>query len=136
MEFVADARYLAIAEAYALDAIDFAKDHFKVDLDRTEGSIRSLEEILDVFHVQLSKSRPSSDQIVGFSKMWGSYFGEVLRKNHGATWGLVTSDGNSFPGMQATNGVLFWPWGRVENRLVDGPENNVWHYYQHLIGKS
>ena len=32
--------------------------------------------------------------------------------------------------MKAAKGVEFWPWGRVYQRLVEGPENNVWHYYQ------
>ena len=43
--------------------------------------------------------------------------------------------GQEFPGLKADKGdTLFWPWGKVHNRLVNGPEdNNVWHYYQVLL---
>ena len=75
----------------------------------------------------LAKAKPADELIREFSRMWGSYLGEVYRKNHGATWGRVTHGDQSFPGMKATFGSLFWPWGRVENRLRNGPEDNVWH---------
>ena len=76
----------------------------------------------------LGKSQPQ------FAKMFGSYVGEVYRKNHGATWGMVEMSGQSFPGLKAElDGTLFWPWGRARNRLTDGAENNVWHYYSELI---
>ena len=135
MEFSEDARYLAIAEAYALDAVDFARDNMKIVLDGSDQSIQSLEGILEVFHRELTKAKPSDEQVFGFAKMWGSYLGEVYRKNHGATWGLVTQGDQSIPGLQALSGKLFWPWGRVENRLRKGAEDNVWHYYLHLTGQ-
>ena len=25
---------------------------------------------------------------------------------------------------------LFWPWGKAQNRLVNGEEDNLWAYYQ------
>ena len=135
MDFVEDTRYQQIAEAYALDAVDFARDNLQLQLDWTDASIETLESILDRFHREVVKARPTDEQIVGFSKMWGSYLGEVFRKNHGATWGLLTHEGVPFPGLQTTAGNLFWPWARVENRLREGPEDNVWHYYLHLTGK-
>jgi hypothetical protein len=135
MEFSKDARYQAIAEAYALDAVNFAHANMKLRLDWTDHSIQLLESILDVFNRDLTKTKPTDEQVLRFSKMWGSYLGEVYRKNHGAIWGLVTQGGHSFPGLQATSGTLFWPWGRVENRLRNGPEDNVWRYYQHLTSQ-
>jgi hypothetical protein len=135
MEFSEDAQCQAIAEAYALDAVDFARDNMKLTLDWTDQSIRALESILDVFSRNLTKANPPDEQVIGISKMWGSYLGEVYRKNHGATWGLVTHGDQSFPGLRATSGTLFWPWGRVENRLRNGPEDNVWHYYLGLTGQ-
>lgn len=135
MEFSEDAQYQAVAEAYALDAVDFARDTMNSTLDLSDQSIRLLEEILDVFHRNIGEARPSDEQIVNFSKMWGSYLGEVFRKNHGAIWGMVTYEGQSFVGLRSTSGSLFWPWGRVENRLRNGPEDNVWHYYQRLTGR-
>jgi hypothetical protein len=135
MQFSEDARCQEIAEACALNAVDFARDNMKLTLDWTEQSIQRLESILDVFSRRLSQAKPTDEDVRGFSRMWGSYLGEVFRKNHGAAWGLLTQGDQSFPGMRATSGALFWPWGRVENRIRNGPEDNVWHYYQHLTGQ-
>ena len=135
MEFSEDARYQAMAEAYALDAIDYARDNMKLTLDWSGRSIEVLESILDVFHRELAKAKPTDEQVAEFSRMWGSYLGEVYRKNHGATWGRIAHGDQSFPGLKAASGSLFWPWGRAENRLRNGPEDNVWHYYLSLTGQ-
>jgi hypothetical protein len=135
MQFSEDPQYQMIAEAYALDAVDYARATMKLTLDCTDLSIQVLESILDVFHQNLANAKPTEEQVAEFSRMWGSYLGEVYRKNHGAAWGRVTRGDQSFPGMRGTSGVLFWPWGRVENRLRNGPEDNVWHYYLNLTGQ-
>jgi hypothetical protein len=81
----------------------------------------------------MARAKPSEDQILQFSKMFGSYVGEVFRRNHGARWGMVTVGGDTLPGMEANKSrSRFWPWGRVQDRLVNGAEDNVWHYYQLL----
>jgi len=137
MTFEPDDKVRQVAEAYAADAKDFARDHFGVTLDSSDESIECLETILDRFHRELPTAKPSEETVFRFAKMFGSYVGEVFRGNHGATWGIVTLGDESFPGLRAqTTGTLFWPWGRVENRLTSGAENNVWHYYQALVGKA
>jgi hypothetical protein len=135
VQFSEDPQLQTVAEAYALDAVDFALSDMKITLDWTDQSVRTLESILDVFNRSLTEAKPSEEQIYGFSKMWGSYLGEVYRKNHGATWGRISHKGDWFPGLRATSGSLFWPWGRVQNRIRNGPEDNVWHYYQELTGR-
>ena len=137
MSFTPDEKIQQIAEAYALDACDFLKQHFGIALDWTDSSIEHIESITEMFHADLNKSKPSDEQVMGFAKMFGSYVGEVYRKNHGATWGWVEMDGHRFPGLKtAESGITFWPWGRAHNRLVDGGENNISHYYQELIRRS
>jgi hypothetical protein len=79
-----------------------------------------------------SGQRPPEDTIWTFAKAFGSYVGEVFRKNHGGDWGLVTLDGQTFPGMQSKSGVLFWPWSRAHKRIVARAEDNVLHYYQRM----
>jgi hypothetical protein len=134
MSFTADDRIQKIAEAYALDACDFLRDHFRITLDWSDASILHIESTLDTFHHQAQSARPTPERVMGFAKMFGSYIGEVYRKNHGTTWGLVEMNGQQFPGLKADkSGALFWPWGRARNRLADGAENNVWHYYSELI---
>lgn len=132
--FAPDARYLQIAEAYALDAVDVAQANFGVSLDWSDASVVGVEAMLDTMHREIRAANPSQETIETFAKIFGSYVGEVYRRNHGATWGLVTLDGNTFPGLMSARGcTLFWPWGRVQNRLIEGAENNVGHYYQALL---
>jgi hypothetical protein len=65
--------------------------------------------------------------------MLGSYIGEVFRRNHGAEWGWVALQGSRFVGMERKASNLFWPWGKAQNRIVKGPEDNLWLYYQYLV---
>lgn len=62
MEFTEDARYQAMAEAYALDAIDYARDNMRLTLDWGDRSIEILESILDVFHRGLAEAKPTDEQ--------------------------------------------------------------------------
>ena len=126
-----------IAELYSLDAIDFARSHFKLELDWTDESVAYIESMLTVFHDQMADEKPSEEQIRLFAKMFGSYVGEVFRRNHGATWGMVNLEGNEVPGLKADGAAgLFWPWSRAQKRLTNGPEDNVWHYYQVLLERN
>jgi hypothetical protein len=132
--FSRDERVQQVAEAYTLDAIDAARENFHVTLDYSDQSISQVEDILTQLYEQRAAANPTDDQIWTFAKMFGSYIGEVYRRNHGASWGMVTLEGNTFPGLEATNSCTrFWPWGKAHNRLINGPEDNVWHYYQALL---
>jgi hypothetical protein len=131
--FEADAEIQKIAEAYALDMIDYAKQTHGIDLDWSDDSVQQVERIAALLHNDYEKTRPSSEQVAPFYKMLGSYIGEVFRRNHGAKWGWVTLQGNRFPGMQHKPSSLFWPWGKALSRIVNGPEDNLWHYYQVLL---
>ena len=72
----------------------------------------------------------SYQKLVG--KMFGSYIGEVYRRNHKATWGMITLNNESFPGLESSHKELFWPWSKVFKRITAGDEENVWHYYQRM----
>jgi hypothetical protein len=131
--FEADDKIRQVAEAYAADAVDLARETFGLTLDWSDDSVRKIEAILDRLHAEMPKAKPTEEQLLQFAKILGSYVGEVFRRNHGATWGMVTLGGDSFPGMRAERTrAEFWPWGKAVNRLRNGPEDNVWHYYCHL----
>ena len=133
-KFIENEDVSKIAEAYALDAIDIAKHNFNVELDGSEKSVQIVEEILETLHNSLEIQKPSQEQIMMMSKIFGSYIGEVYRHHHGAMWGMMECEGQSFPSLRcAFSTVCFWPWGRVENRIIEGDENNVWHYYQTFV---
>ena len=131
--FDADPKVQQVAEAYALDMVDYAKDTHGIELDWSNDSVQEIERIAAVLHEEYKKSPPSSEQLEPFYKALGSYVGEVFRRKHGADWGWVSLQGGRFPGLQAKAGALFWPWGRAMNRIVNGPEDNLWHYYQALV---
>ncbi len=136
-DFAPDPNIQKIAEAYALDAVDFAKDNLNTHLDWSDESVNKIESILAIFHDQIGQAEPPEEKILQFSKMFGSYVGEVYRKNHGATWGMVTLGDESFPGMKdERSGVKFWPWGRARNRIAQGPGDSIWDYYNYLLSET
>src|SRR5262249_31555507 len=45
-------------------------------------------------------------------------------------------NGQEFPGIQQDGDRLCWPWGRAHKRIVNGPEDSIWHYYQLMIKPS
>ena len=134
--FTADPEVQQIAEAYALDARDFAERAFHITLDWRDASVQWVESILDSLYrqKQTMEPPPSDEQVASFAKMLGSYVGEVFRRNHGADWGMVDIDGDPIAGLRAARSeILFWPWDKVRKRLVNGYEDNVWHYYHFLL---
>jgi hypothetical protein len=133
MSFQEDDRIRQAAEAYALEAVALAREKLGTELDFSDESIRLLDKALLALQARLADARPSEQQFQRLAKMFGSYLGEVLRRNHGAQWGMVTLEGESSPGMRVDRGgTACWPWGRVQTRLVNGTEDSVWLYYAAL----
>lgn len=133
--FEPDSNVQQVAEAYYLDALDAAREGWGIELDGTEGSIQFVEQsMLSQLHDTMEAAQPSEELLDGFVKMFGSYVGEVYRRHHGAEWGWVTSGEDRFVGLRRNaSGGLCWPWGRVQQRVLNGSEHNVWHYYVMLL---
>ena len=136
--FVSDPNVQKVAEAYALDAVEYSKKNFGITLDWTDKSIVDVEKALALMHSSYMSTtpRPTEEQVMSFAKGFGSYIGEVYRRNHGAEWGIVNLDGQKFPGLTTKSGINFWPWGRALNRIMQGSENNVADYYKALLEKT
>lgn len=134
--FQPNADVTKIAEAYALDAVDIAAKNFDITLDWSENSIERVEQMLAQLHAEMARTQPPEETVKTFCKMFGSYIGQVLLRHHGGEWGVVTMGEESIPGIQYGAGALCWPWGKVRNRLFNGPEDNVWHYYRLLVEES
>jgi hypothetical protein len=136
--FSADPNIQKMAEAYAQDMVDFSAKHFGVTLDWSDGSIASVETELAQMNASYATTnpKPTEAQVMSFAKGYGSYLGEVYRRNHGATWGLVTLGDQKFPGLRTDSGVNCWPWGRALNRITKGAEDNVSDYYTALLAKK
>lgn len=136
ISFKKDDAIRKVAEAYAKDTVEYAKKHFDLKLDWSDASIQQLERMFVDLDTDRAQAAPTVERTGEFSKMFGSYVGEVYRRNHGATWGLVTWQGETFPGLEAKNGKLFWPWGRVQSRLVKGPAEDLSSWYLGLTLKG
>ena len=136
--FVPDPNVQKVAEAYALDAVEYSKKQFGITLDWTDTSISNVEKALALMHSSYASTtpKPTEEQVMSFAKGFGSYIGEVYRRNHGAEWGIVNLNGQKFPGLKTKSGSNFWPWGRALNRIMHGAENNVVDYYKVLLEKS
>src|SRR5262249_26960015 len=113
-----------------------AQQDFALTLDFSGPSIELVEQILDDMHrchAQLSEQRTWL-----LAKIFGGYIGEVMRRHHRAEWGIIIGhDGRELPGIMIPETPeveewLVWPWGRAHKRIVEGAENNVWHYYLNL----
>ncbi len=125
--------------AYALDAVDHAKNAFQRELDFSVDSVRQVEEILSAMHDTMPRGvlskflrrGPSKEDVWSFSKMYGGYVGEVLRRAAGGEWFF---DEDIIPGQRSValrkGDQRIWPPFKVGKRLTTGAEDNVWHYFQ------
>ena len=123
------------AESSATEAVQIAKRQFDVALDGSEASIDDVEHALDRLHATyvLATPKPPDAQLLPYARAFGAYVGEVFRRNHGATWGTVTLNGTDYAGLRTDAGVNVWLAGRVLNRIIDGPDNNIADYYRKLV---
>ncbi|SFS83279.1 hypothetical protein [Paenibacillus sp. 453mf] len=128
-------------KAYAEDAVESA-EKLGVMLDYSEDSIKSLEGILQRYHEELPRGvrkmfrrGPSEQEKIQMSKAWGGYLGETLIKHLGGEWQLssVSEDTIALVVSKSINGEEYpheiYPPSKVYRRIMNGPEDNVWHYY-------
>jgi hypothetical protein len=134
LNFEPDDALAKTASDASVEAVKYAKQRFDVVLDGSDASMADLERILDSFYRQKTDAGPDSLAVTRLGALFGSYVGEVFRKNHGGKWGFITGDAQRFPGVRADrSGQLFWPWGRVQNRIINGPADNVSDYYRVIV---
>lgn len=135
--FTADHKVQESAELHAQEALRFAREAYQHELDWTDASVAHIETMLVQYHAALPNVSPDDDKVQTFARMFGSYVGEVYRRNHGATWGVISWQGEDMPGLQCDgNTNLLWPWMRAYKRIKNGPEENIWHYYQTQVLKQ
>ncbi len=126
-------------EAYAQDAVDHASSR-GVSLDFSPESVRAVEGILARMYgerprgwlkTRVLKLGPSPEQVWTFAKMYGGYVGEVLRRKGGGEW-QIAAQPSPFAGsiVLCKDDVSLPPPAKVYKRLTDGPEDDVWVYFQ------
>ena len=120
----------AMADAYAQKAVIVARE-FKITLDYSENSLLSLESILSQLALDLPPGGPSSEDLTEMCKMWGSYFGEVVRRRFGGDWTIETYPGKQFATLTLNvAGNKLFPSMKIHRRLTEGEGDNIWSFYK------
>ena len=120
----------AMANAYAQKAVIVARE-FKITLDYSENSLLSLESILSQLALDLPPGGPSSEDLTEMCKMWGSYFGEVVRRRFGGDWSIETYPGKQFATLTLNvAGNKLFPSMKIHRRLTEGEGDNIWSFYK------
>ncbi len=114
--------------AYADEAAVIARQQHGVLLDFTPASVPTLERLLD---------GQAAVDLDFQSRLWGSYFGEVLRRRWNGIWVLAPYPGNReldgtadsvIPTLDVA-GSRLWPTMKVYRRLTLGTAENLSTFY-------
>ncbi len=120
----------AMAGAYAEQAVVIARE-FKATLDYSESSLMELETIVAQLAQDLPPNGAPSDELTEMCKLWGSYFGEVVRRRFGGDWSIETYPGKQFATLTLNvAGTKLFPSMKVHRRLTAGESDNLWSFYK------
>jgi hypothetical protein len=125
----------AMARAYADQAVAIAHE-FNARLDYSENSLMELEGIVAQLAIDLPPGGPPADELTEMCKMWGSYFGEVVRRHFGGDWSIETYPGKQFATLTlSVDGNKLFPSMKIHRRLVGGEADNLWSFYKMVKAK-
>jgi hypothetical protein len=125
----------AMAGAYAAQAVTIARE-FKATLDYSENSLMELENIVGTLARDLPPNGAPSDELTEMCKLWGSYFGEVVRRRFGGAWSIETYPGKQFATLTLNvAGTKLFPSMKVHRRLTAGESENLYSFYKMVKAK-
>lgn len=120
----------SMAAVYAEKAVLLARE-FKAKLDYSENSLMEVETILAQLSRELPTAQPATEDLTEICKMWGSYFGEVVRRRFGGEWSIETYPGKQFATLTLNvGGGKLFPSMKIHRRLTEGEADNVWSFYK------
>ena len=141
-----------MTQDFATAAVELARE-LDVTLDYSEDSLQLVEQILAQLHDEVQNSNtaasansmlagsppptgPDPEQMKEMCKLWGSYFGEVVRRRWGGDWSIESYPGGEFATLTLTVGAgKIFPSMKVYRRLTEGAQDNVWDFYQQIRKK-
>jgi hypothetical protein len=108
--------------AYAEEAVRVAWADHRRRLDLSESSVEVLEQILD---------GQSAEDLEFQTRLWGSYFGEVIRRRYAGEWELAPYPGGGVAVVPTlvVRGARLYPLIKVYRRLTLGGEENLPAFY-------
>lgn len=111
------------------EAVSMAGKSPGIHLDYSENSIQDVEKALNAIHEEYRSFHPEKG-VKGLAMAYGAYIGEVIRRgNPGSKWERDSSVAgkNSYP-LHWLGGEIY-PYSWCYKRIVNGPEDDVWHKY-------
>lgn len=125
-EKLAQSNFSSLTEmtnAYAEEALRVAWSDHRRRLDLSAASVDALEQILD---------GQSTEDLDYQTRLWGSYFGEVVRRSFGGEWELSPHPGGGISAVPALviRGSRLYPLMKVYRRLTMGKGENLSVFYK------
>jgi hypothetical protein len=127
---LAESNYASLADmmsAYAEEAVRLAWADHRQRLDLSESSVDVLEQIL---------AGQSAEDLEFQTRLWGSYFGEVIRRRFAGEWDLTQYPGGgaSVPTL-VVQGSRLYPLIKVYRRLTMGQGEDLSAFYKMVSGR-
>lgn len=127
---MADVSVEEMVNGYAAQAVKQARAA-KVELDFSEASVERLEKLV--------AEAPQQD-LEETCKMWGAYFGEVVRRRFGGDWSIETYPGAQFATLTLTvAGAKLFPSMKIYRRMTQGASEDLRTFYASVkekLGKT
>lgn len=128
---LAETNYASLAEmmsAYAEEAVRLAWADHRQRLDLSESSVDVLEQIL---------AGQSAEDLEFQTRVWGSYFGEVIRRRFAGEWDLTQYPGGGVAAVPTLliQGARLYPLIKVYRRLTMGQAEDVSAFYKMVSGR-
>ena len=127
----AESNYASLAEmmsAYAEEAVRLAWADHRQRLDLSDSSVDVLEQIL---------AGQSAEDLEFQTRVWGSYFGEVIRRRFAGEWDLTQYPGGGVAPVPTLliQGARLYPLIKVYRRLTMGQAEDVSAFYKMVSGR-
>jgi len=128
---LAESNYASLAEmmsAYAEEAVRLAWADHRQRLDLSDSSVDVLEQIL---------AGQSAEDLEFQTRVWGSYFGEVIRRRFAGEWDLTQYPGGGVAPVPTLliQGARLYPLIKVYRRLTMGQAEDVSAFYKMVSGR-
>jgi hypothetical protein len=118
----------AMMSAYAEEAVRVAWTDHRKRLDFSESSVALLEGIL---------AGQSTEDVEFQTRLWGSYFGEVILRRFGGEWELSQYPGGgvSLVPTLVIRGSRLYPLVKVYRRLTMGESEDLSAFFEMVSGR-